>query len=93
MRKELALQIPFTQGYFLPSFIEIGPLVLEKKILKFVNLFSQFCNYLPLEKGRALHLYKLESPLPKDALCQVWLILAQWFSEFKFVDEFRYYLT
>ena len=26
-----------------------------------------------------LHLKKLESPLPKDALCQVWLKLAQWF--------------
>ena len=45
---------------------------LEKKILKFVNLFSQFCNYLPLEKGRALHLNKLVSPSCKDDLCQVW---------------------
>ena len=25
------------------------------------------------------HLTKLESPSPKDALCQVWLKLAQWF--------------
>ena len=41
--------------------------------------FSLFCNYLPLEKNAALHLNKLESPLPKDALCQVWLKLAQWF--------------
>ena len=31
--------------------------------------------YLPLEKGRALHLNKIESPSPKDALCQVWLKL------------------
>ena len=45
----------------------------------FVNVFSLFRNYLPLEKGRALHLNKLEFPLPKDALCQVWLKLAQWF--------------
>ena len=29
--------------------------------------------------GGALHLNKLETPLPKDALCQVWLKLAQWF--------------
>ena len=35
--------------------------------------FSPFHNYLPLEKNAALHLNKLESPLPKDALCQVWL--------------------
>ena len=27
----------------------------------------------------ALHLNKHESPSPKDALCQVWLKLAQWF--------------
>ena len=36
-----------------------------------VNAISQFPNYLPLEKGVDLHLNKLESPLPKDALCQV----------------------
>ena len=35
--------------------------------------------YLPLEKSGALHLNKLESPSPKDALCQVWLKLDQWF--------------
>ena len=33
--------------------------------------FHYFRNYLPLEKGGALHLSKLESSLPKDALCQV----------------------
>ena len=33
----------------------------------------------PLEKGGALHLYKLESPSSKDALCQVWLKLTQRF--------------
>ena len=41
--------------------------------------FLLFRNYLPLEKGRALHLNKLESPSPKEALCQVWLKSAQWF--------------
>ena len=51
----------------------------EEDFLSFVNLFSLFLNYLPLEKGGALHLNKLESPSPKDALCQVWLNLAQWF--------------
>ena len=51
----------------------------EEGFLSFVNLFSLFLNYLPLEKGGALHLEKLESPSPKDALCQVWLKLAQWF--------------
>ena len=45
----------------------------------FVNVFSQFHKHLPLEKGGALRLNKLESPSPKDALCQVCLKLAQWF--------------
>ena len=56
------------------SLVEIGPVVLEKKIsFKFVNVFSQFRNYLPFKKCRALHLNKFKSHSPKDALCQVWL--------------------
>ena len=51
----------------------------RRRFLNFVNVFSLFHNYLPLEKGVALHLNKLESPSLKDALCQVWLKLAQWF--------------
>ena len=39
---------------------------------------SSMLFHLPLEK-RVLHLNKLESPSPKDALCQVWLKLAQYF--------------
>ena len=46
----------------------------KRKFFNFVNVFSLFRNYLPLEKGGALHLNKLESPSPKDALCQVWSI-------------------
>ena len=34
----------------------------------FINVFWLFQNYLPLEKDRALHLNKLKSPSPKDAL-------------------------
>ena len=49
----------------------------------FINVFWLFQNYLPLEKGRALHLNKLKSPSPKDALCQVWLKLDQVFLEKK----------
>ena len=51
----------------------------SRRFFNFVNVFSLFRNYLPLEKGRALHLNKLESPSPKDALCQVWLKVVQWF--------------
>ena len=47
----------------------------EEDYLKLVNVFSQFCIYFPLEKGGALYLNQLESLLPKDDLCQVWLKL------------------
>ena len=49
--------------------------------------FSLFQNNLPLEKGGALHLNKLESPSPKDGLCQVWSKLAQWFWRRGFFKE------
>ena len=68
--------ITLTQRCFVPSLVEIGPLVLEKKILKFVNVILQFCNYLPLENGGALHLNRLDSPFPKDKLYHVLLKLA-----------------
>ena len=45
----------------------------EEDFLISSMFFSLFRNYLPLEKGGALYLNKLESPSPKDALCQVWL--------------------
>ena len=40
----------------------------------FVNVFSLFRNYLPLEKDRAPHLNKLDSPSPKNALCELSLV-------------------
>ena len=56
----------------------------RRRFLNFVNVFSLFRNYLPSEKGGALHLKKLESPSPKDALFQVWLKLAQLFRRRRF---------
>ena len=59
---------------------------------------SLFRYHLPLENGVALHLKKLESPSSKNALCQVWLTMAQWFwrRNVNFVNVFslfRYYLS
>ena len=51
----------------------------RRRFLNFINLYNLFSNYLPLEKGGALHLNKFESPSLIDTLCQVWLKLAQWF--------------
>ena len=47
--------------------------------LNFVNTFLLFRYCLPKGKDVALHLNELESPSPKDALCHIWLKLAQWF--------------
>ena len=47
--------------------------------------------FLPLEKDKALHLNKVQSPLLKDALCQVWVKSAQWLWRrrfFNFVNVF-----
>ena len=63
----------------------------RRRFFNFVNVFSLFRNYLTLEEGRALHLNKTQSPSPKNALCQVWLKLAQWFWRrrfFNFVNVF-----
>ena len=74
-----------TQGCVVPKLGEIGSVVLEKKIFYTSSMyFRYFCNNLPLEKGGVLHLNKLESPSPKDVLCQVWLKLAQWFWRWRF---------
>ena len=61
--------------------VDFGLVVLEKKVLNSVNIFLAFPYYtcIPLEKGGALHLNKLESPSSKDALNQVQLKLAEWF--------------
>ena len=61
--------IPLTQGCFVPSLVENERVVLEKIFFHFVNVFSLFHYYFPLEKGGAFHLYTLQSPLSKDALC------------------------
>ena len=66
----------------------------RRRFLNFVNVFSLFRNYLPLEKGGALHLNKVESPSLKDALCKVWLKFVQWFWRkifLNFVNVFSLY--
>ena len=60
-----------------------------RRFLNFDNVFSLFPNYLPLEKGGALHFNKLEAPSPKDDFYQVWLKLAQWFWRRRFSNFFN----
>ena len=65
----------------------------RRRFYNFVNVFSLFRNYLPLEKSGALHLNKLEFSSPTHALCQVLLKLAQWFLRrfLKFVNIFSHF--
>ena len=71
---------------------------LRKRFLQSVDIFLLFRYFLPLEKDKVLYLNKLETPSPKNALCQVWLKLGLWFLRtrfLKFVNVFwlfRYYL-
>ena len=73
--------IPFTQGKdaLCQVLLKLAQWFWRRSILILINVFSIFLNYLPFEKGVALHLNTLEIPLSKGALCQVWLKLAQWF--------------
>ena len=78
--------IPFTQGCLVLSLVDIGSVVFEKKIFKISSIyFRYFLIISPWKRAGALHLKKLEPPLPKDALCQVWLNLAQWFRRGRFL--------
>ena len=63
----------------MPSLVEIDPVVLEKKIFKVFDIILIFLLLSPIGKGVTLHLNKLESPPPKNALCQAWLKLTKWF--------------
>ena len=69
-------------------FVAIGQWFWRSGVLNFFNVFSQIRNYLylPLKKRVIHHLNKGKFPLPKDALCQDWLQLAQrfWRKRFKF---------
>ena len=48
--------------------LKLGQWFWRRRFLNFVNIFSLFRYYLPLENNVALHLIKLDSPSPKDPL-------------------------
>ena len=58
----------------------------------YINVFLLFRNYLPLERGRALHLNKLESYSPEDDLCQICLKLIPWFLRRRFLNFVNVFL-
>ena len=73
------LESPSPMNALCQVWLKLAKWFWRRRFLNVVNVFSLFCNYLPLKKGGALHRNKLESPPPMNALCQVWLKLAKWF--------------
>ena len=73
------LESPSPKDALCQVWLKLAQWFWRRRFLNFVNVFSQFRNNLPLEKGGALHLNKIESPSPKDALCEDWLKFAHWF--------------
>ena len=80
------LESPSPKDALCQVWLKLAQWFWRRRLLNFVNVFSLFHNYLPLQKGGVLHLNKLESPSPKDALCQVWLKMAQWFWRGRFLN-------
>ena len=64
-----------TKGTFLLKYIEIGPVVSDKKIFK---VFLQL-PWQPESFMNSKSLKKFQSVSPKDQSCETWLKLAQWF--------------
>ena len=64
--------VSFTKDALCQVWLKLAQWFWERRFWNFFNVSLLFCNYLPIEKGVALHLNKLESPWSKDALCQVW---------------------
>jgi hypothetical protein len=60
---------------------------LEEKIFKNFHCIFFLSLLSPLERGYPLPLNKLESPSPKDDLCQVRLKLAKWFWRRRFSND------
>ena len=62
----------------------MGHIAHLRKQFKSLNTYDYIITLIKRRKKNnenllVLHLKKLESTSPKDALCQVWLKLAQWF--------------
>ena len=61
--------IPFTQGCFVPSLVEIGPVVLEKKIFKFRQCICTICVIISPWKRTEPFIWTNLNPLHPRMLC------------------------
>ena len=90
------LESPSTKDALCQVWLKLAQWFLRRRFfLNFANVFSLFCNCLPLEKGVVLYSNELKSHLPKYALCKIWLKSACWFLRkrfLNFVKCFRYFV-
>ena len=61
------LEFPLSKDALCKVWLKLVRWFWGRRLLKFINVFSLFSNYLPFEKGVALHLKKLEFAAPKGA--------------------------
>jgi hypothetical protein len=73
------LEFPIHKDNLYQVWLKLARWFWRRRSLKIFSVFLPFRYYLPLEKGYPLPLNELESPSPKDDLCQVRLKLVQWF--------------
>ena len=59
----------------MPSLVEIGPVVLKKKILNVPQFIFGISLLSPLGKRLRPSFEQIRIPITPDALCQVWLVL------------------
>ena len=63
--------IPIIKGCLCQNWLQLAQWFWRRGFFKnFINVFSLFRNYLPLEKGGDLHLNKLESPYKRMILAK-----------------------
>mgnify|MGYP003690728853 CR=1 FL=1 len=68
-----------TRNALCQVYLKLAKWFWSRRLLNSINGFLRVRKYVSMEKGGTLHMIKLESPSPKDALCQVWLKLVQLF--------------
>ena len=64
------LESPSPKDALWQVWLKLSKWLWRRRFFNFVNVFSLFSNYLPLEKGGTLHLNKLQSP-PLKSLVEI----------------------